>query len=75
MWYKMLYHLKRKNGESRHSILFNWTKYIPIVYFLPVNKKYNSNTLEQQSRKRANIALLIFSLSIIIELIFSLFAK
>ena len=75
MWYKMRYHLKKKNGESKHPILFDLTKYLVIVYFLPVSKIYSSNTLEQKNRKRANLALLIFYLSIIIGLMFSFFAK
>jgi tellurite resistance protein TehA-like permease len=74
-WYKVQYHLSQKSRENKHPNLFSFTKYLTIIYLLPVAKKYNSNILEQQSQKRANIALVIFYLSIIIGLFFSLFAK
>lgn len=76
LWYKIQYHLNQKNMESQHRALFFFNKYFSIAFLLPVIQRQSSNGIaEKRSQKRANVALIIFYIDIIIGLIVSTFTK
>ncbi len=74
LWYKVRYHLNTNNIKKQYRVLSFFNRYFTLTYLLPLTIKQN-DTLENNLRKRANLALLIFYLDIIFGLLVSLFTK
>lgn len=74
LWYKVRYHLNTNNIKKQSRVLSFFNRYFTLTYLLPLTIKQN-DTFENNLRKRANLALLIFYLDIIFGLLVSLFTK
>ncbi len=76
LWYKIQYHLNKKNMNPKHKVLFFLNKYFSLAFLLPVIQRQTSNDIvEKRRQKRANLALLIFYIDIITGLVVSTFTK
>ena len=62
------------NAENDPSISFYLSRYSPLTLFIPFKQLLN-NDLENKKRKKANIALYIFYVSLIVSMIASAFIK
>ena len=75
-FYKMRYHLNEKNKKGSNFLQFFFSKYllIGINTFLPLRSRPNTSQ-GNQNRKKANIALLVFYLSIMLSVCFAEIVK
>ena len=72
--YKIRYHRNAKNIMNEPPILFSINKFLSLNYLFPLRQRPN-NAFDNKLRTKANIALLIFYVSFILGLIFSVFAN